>query len=160
MRTWPLPLGAMCLPASRNGRGPQGLRPIAAKPSTGWRHRMVLSAAKSPFPIRNRCRSMREKRKARAMLPGRTTEHPWRVPVVQIVQTEVPETGLHVDLVADEKVRADIAMLAGLTALPRFDASFDVTLHGRKGLHVIGRVSAIVGQTCGVTLEPIENEID
>jgi hypothetical protein len=103
---------------------------------------------------------MREKRKERIeriVPPGRTTDHSWRVP---LVQTEVPETGLHVDLVADEKVRADIAGLAGLAALPRLAASFDVTLHGRKGLHVIGRVSATVGQTCGVTLEPIENEID
>jgi hypothetical protein len=100
---------------------------------------------------------MREKRKARAIAPRRTTGHPWRAP---IVQTEVPETGLHVDLVADERVRADIARLAGLAALPRLDASFDVTPHGRRGLHVIGRVLATVGQTCGVTLEPIENEIN
>jgi hypothetical protein len=27
-------------------------------------------------------------------------------------------------------------------------------------LHVVGRVSATVGQTCVVTLEPLENEID
>jgi uncharacterized metal-binding protein YceD (DUF177 family) len=108
---------------------------------------------------------MREKRKERAkesakerpVPPGRTTEHPWRA---LVVDTEVPETGLHVDLTADEKLRADIARLAGLAALPRLDASFDVTRHGRSGLHVIGRVSATVGQTCGVTLEPIENEID
>jgi hypothetical protein len=100
---------------------------------------------------------MREKRRGKARPPGRTTGQPWRVPVVQ---TEVPETGLHVDLAADAKVRAGIARLAGLAALPRLDASFDVTRHGRSGLHVIGRVSATVGQTCGVTLEPIENEIN
>jgi uncharacterized metal-binding protein YceD (DUF177 family) len=89
--------------------------------------------------------------------PERAPGQPWRIPVLQ---TEVPATGLHVDLAADAKVRADIARLAGLTAVPRLEASFDVTRHGRSGLHVIGRVSATVGQICGVTLEPIENEID
>ena len=101
---------------------------------------------------------MGEKRqKVRAGPPERTPEQPWRIPVVQ---ADVPETGLHVDLAADEKVRADIARLSGLRALPRLEASFDVTRHGRTGLHVVGRVSATVAQTCGVTLEPIENEID
>jgi uncharacterized metal-binding protein YceD (DUF177 family) len=72
----------------------------------------------------------------------------------------VPETGRHLDLAANPQARAAIAKLAGLAALPRLTASFDVTLHGRHGLHVVGRVSATVGQTCVVTLEPIENEID
>jgi hypothetical protein len=31
---------------------------------------------------------------------------------------------------------------------------------GRDGLNVSGRVSATVGQTCVVTLEPIESEVD
>src|SRR4029450_6299442 len=48
----------------------------------------------------------------------------------------------------------------GLTALPRLEASFDVMPHGRGGLHVVGQVSATVGQTCVVTLEPLQNEID
>jgi Large ribosomal RNA subunit accumulation protein YceD len=77
-----------------------------------------------------------------------------------VAQAEVPEAGLRVDLVADERVRAGIAQLAGLVALPRFDAGFDLTRHGRGGLHVIGRISATVGQICGVTLEPIKNEVD
>jgi uncharacterized metal-binding protein YceD (DUF177 family) len=99
---------------------------------------------------------MREKRKARAIAPSRTSGHPWRV---RVAQTDVPDTGLHVELAADEKVRADIAILAGVAALPRLDATFDVTRQGRNGLHVVGRVSATVGQICGVTLEPMENEI-
>ena len=100
---------------------------------------------------------MREKCKARAIAPSRTRGHPWRV---RIAQTEVPDTGLHLDLAADEKVRVDMAMLAGVAALPRLDATFDVTRHGRGGLHVIGQVSATVVQICGVTLEPVENEIN
>src|SRR5712691_219169 len=66
----------------------------------------------------------------------RTSERPWSVPL------------------------AAIARLAGLAALPRLEASFDVTPRGRGGLHVIGRVSATVGQLCVVTLEPIENEVE
>jgi len=82
---------------------------------------------------------------------------PWRVPVVQ---TDVSESGLHLDLAADEKVRGEIARLADLPALPRLEASFDVTRHGRSGLHVVGWVSATVDQICGVTLEPMQNEIN
>jgi len=44
--------------------------------------------------------------------------------------------------------------------LPRFEASFDVTRRGSGGLHVIGSVSATVGQTCVVTLEPLANEVE
>jgi hypothetical protein len=81
----------------------------------------------------------------------------WSVP---LAASEVPESGRHVELAADEAARAAVARLAGLAALPRLDASFDVTPHGRGGLHVLGRVSATVGQTCVVTLEPVTNEID
>ena len=72
----------------------------------------------------------------------------------------VPETGRHVDLVADEKTRAAVAESIGLRALPRLAARFDVSRRGREDLRVVGRVSATVGQTCVVTLEPIDNEID
>jgi uncharacterized metal-binding protein YceD (DUF177 family) len=74
--------------------------------------------------------------------------------------SEVPETGRRYDLVADAHTRAAVARLAGLDALPRFEAAFDVTLYGRSGLHVVGRVCATVGQTCVVTLDPVENRID
>ena len=81
----------------------------------------------------------------------------WSVP---LAISDVPESGRHLDLVADRQTRAAVAKHAGLSALPRLAASFDVTLHGRGGLHVVGRVSATVGQTCVVTLVPLENEID
>jgi hypothetical protein len=84
-------------------------------------------------------------------------ERPWSVP---LALHEVPETGRHVELAADARARAAIAKLAGLRDLPRLCAAFDVALHGGDGLRVNGRVSATVGQTCVVTLEPIENEID
>jgi hypothetical protein len=87
----------------------------------------------------------------------RMSERLWSVP---LALSDVPESGRHFDLVANEQARSAVAKHTGLAALPRLEASFDVTLHGRGGLHVVGRVSATVGQTCVITLEPLENEID
>ena len=84
-------------------------------------------------------------------------EQPWSVPVAI---HDVPEIGRSFSLVADERTRAAIAKLAGLRTLSRLEVAFDVALEGRDGLHVTGRVSATVGQTCVVTLEPIENEVE
>jgi hypothetical protein len=82
---------------------------------------------------------------------------PWRVP---LAVEDVPiEASRHLTLSADADVRAAIAQMAGLRDLPRLEASFDVTRHGDDGLHVVGRVSATVGQNCVVTLEPVVNEI-
>jgi hypothetical protein len=81
---------------------------------------------------------------------------PWHVPVAV---EEVPETGLHFDLAADAFVRAAVAKVAGLRELPRFEANFDVTRRG-AGLHVVGSISATVGQNCVVTLEPLANEVE
>jgi predicted PhzF superfamily epimerase YddE/YHI9 len=81
---------------------------------------------------------------------------PWHVPVRL---EDVPETGLHLDLAADEQVRAGLARLAGVVDMPRLEAVLDVVRHG-NGLRATGRVSATVGQTCVVTLEPVENEVD
>jgi uncharacterized metal-binding protein YceD (DUF177 family) len=83
-------------------------------------------------------------------------EQPWHVPVRL---DDVPETGLHLDLVADHQVRAGLASLAGVLDVPRLEAAIDVARHG-NGLRATGRVTATVGQTCVVTLEPMENEVD
>jgi|SRR5581483_11431090 len=80
---------------------------------------------------------------------------PWRVPVVA---ETVPEAGAHFDLAADEAVRAAVARVAGLRDLPRLAATFDVARRG-EGLHVTGTISATVGQSCVVTLEPLANEV-
>lgn len=81
---------------------------------------------------------------------------PWHVPVRL---EDVPETGLHLALVAEAPVRAGLAAIGGVTGMPRLEAAFDVLRHG-SGLRVTGRVSATVEQTCVVTLEPVENEVD
>ncbi len=86
-----------------------------------------------------------------------TSEQVWSVPVAI---HEVPDTGRSFALVADERTRAAIAERAGLRSLPRLEATFDVALRGRDGMHVTGRVTATIGQTCVVTLEPMESEVD
>jgi uncharacterized metal-binding protein YceD (DUF177 family) len=85
------------------------------------------------------------------------TERPWSVP---IRIEDVPEEGTRISLSADDNTRAAIAALAGLSSLPRLEATFEVTPHSRGGLRVTGEVLATVGQTCVVTLEPVENEVE
>jgi hypothetical protein len=81
---------------------------------------------------------------------------PWHIP---IAVEEIAETGQHFDFIADAPARAAIAKLAALRDLPRFEANFDVTRRG-CGLHVVGSISATVGQNCVVTLEPLANEVE
>jgi len=80
----------------------------------------------------------------------------WRVPVAI---AEVPEAGRHVHLDAPEAARHEIATLAGLRTLDSLAADFDVT-HRGDGLRVRGVVRARVGQTCVVTLEPLDNTVE
>jgi hypothetical protein len=82
-------------------------------------------------------------------------KRPWSISVG--IET-VPDKGAHFDISADDNARAAIAALTNLRALNRLEASFDVTRRDR-GLHVVGEISATVGQVCVVTLEPVENEI-
>ena len=82
---------------------------------------------------------------------------PWRVPVVV---AQIPETGLHRVFEAGEDVRAAMAAIAGLRDIMSAAASFDLKLQSGGRVHVTGTVRARVGQTCVVTLDPVENEID
>ena len=72
---------------------------------------------------------------------------------------DIPDTGLHLEIEAPAAARAELAELAGVRDLPRLAAVFDLTRQG-AGVHVSGQVSAKVGQTCVVTLEPIENAVE
>jgi uncharacterized metal-binding protein YceD (DUF177 family) len=85
------------------------------------------------------------------------SNRPWSVPVRL---DEVPETGLHLDIEADAGARAAVTAAAGVNEVSQLTAGFDVARHGRDGLRVVGTVSARVCQTCVVTLEPVENEIE
>lgn len=82
-------------------------------------------------------------------------EPPWSVP---IVMDDIPETGQHVVLEAPEAVRNALAEACGLRTLLSLIARFDLGKQGRS-VRVNGEVDARVGQTCVVTLEPIENEV-
>jgi uncharacterized metal-binding protein YceD (DUF177 family) len=88
-----------------------------------------------------------------------TTEKsdPWRVP---IVVAQIPETGLHRDIDADPAVRQAVADVGGLREVLLVQASFDLTPTSGGRFHVAGHVRARIGQTCVVTLEDIENDID
>jgi uncharacterized metal-binding protein YceD (DUF177 family) len=88
-----------------------------------------------------------------------TTEKPdpWRVPVAV---AQIPETGLHRDLEADQAIRNAVADVGGLREVLSVQASFDVTPMSGGRFQVAGHVRARVGQTCVVTLEEIENDID
>lgn len=84
-------------------------------------------------------------------------ELPWSFP---IVVAQVPESGLHQVLDTTAAQRERLAAVAGVNAVPQAEASFDV-VHAADGrVHVIGRVRARVEQTCVVTLDPVENEVD
>jgi len=89
------------------------------------------------------------------MTPKIASKIPWSVPVRR---DDVPETGLHRELVADEATRRAVAAVAGVKALPRLQASFDLSRQG-NGLKLAGEVSATVEQTCVVTLEPMTTDV-
>jgi hypothetical protein len=82
---------------------------------------------------------------------------PWRVP---IAVAQIPDTGLHRDLEADQATRNAVADVGGLREVLSVQASFDVTPKRGGRFHVSGYVRARIGQTCVVTLEEIESEID
>ena len=84
-------------------------------------------------------------------------ERPWSA-VVRL--DEVGEAGRYVELEASEATRAALATPAGVDAVERVVATFDLARRGRDGLRVSGGVRATVRQTCVVTLEPVVNEID
>ncbi len=81
---------------------------------------------------------------------------PWSVPVTL---DQISDGGLHRAIEAPEAVRLAIAALAGLRDVPELHAAFDLSKSGSR-VHVTGSVHGRVGQTCVVTLEPMETVID
>lgn len=82
---------------------------------------------------------------------------PWRSPVIV---AQIPETGLHRQLAATAVERQGLAELAGLRDVIAAEASFDIVPKSGGRVQVTGRVRGRIGQTCVVTLDPIENDID
>jgi uncharacterized metal-binding protein YceD (DUF177 family) len=86
-----------------------------------------------------------------------TGPDPWRAPVIV---AQIPDTGVHRELEASAAERQAMADLAGLRDVLSAHAEFDVEPKSGGRVQVTGRVQARVGQTCVVTLDPIESEID
>ena len=84
------------------------------------------------------------------------SEIPWSEPVVV---ADLREDGLQRTIEAGTAEREQIARFVGLRDLPRLSAHFVLTTVG-EDVRVEGHVSAVVGQTCVVTLERVENTID
>jgi uncharacterized metal-binding protein YceD (DUF177 family) len=80
----------------------------------------------------------------------------WSVPVAV---ENIPDSGLHIEIKAPAATRAALAELAAVRDLPELAAVFNLTRQG-EGVHVAGQVSGRVGQSCVVTLEPIESQVD
>lgn len=89
--------------------------------------------------------------------PMPDSSHPWSFPVLV---TQLPEAGLHQVLEANPAQRSLLAATAGVNAVLEAKASFDVFPEAGGRVHVSGTVQARVGQTCGVSLEPIENDVE
>ena len=83
--------------------------------------------------------------------------HPWSVPLAVI---QIPDTGLARDIEASAAERDAIARLGQLPGVAFAKASLVVTPIGNGHVHVVGRVQGRVTQTCVVTLDPIESDLD
>lgn len=81
----------------------------------------------------------------------------WSVPVAV---AEVPEHGLDREIEADAAARAAIAAAAGLRDVTSLLAEFHVSPMAGGCYRVEGHVSAVVGQNCVVTLEPLDSAIE
>jgi len=81
---------------------------------------------------------------------------PWRAPVIV---GQIPEIGLTRELQADPATRAAMADIAGLREIVSARAVFDLKPESGGRVHVTGKLAARIGQTCVVTLEPIESDI-
>jgi len=72
----------------------------------------------------------------------------------------VGEAGLRLKWPASEAECAALAELDGLVALRDLLVVAEASRRGKEGLYVKGRVTAVVTQTCVVTLEPFETAVD
>jgi len=82
---------------------------------------------------------------------------PWSVPVTV---AQIPEAGLHRDIEAGAAAREAMAEVAGLREILSARAALDVTPKSGGRVHVAGHVRARIGQTCVVSLDPIDSDID
>jgi uncharacterized metal-binding protein YceD (DUF177 family) len=78
----------------------------------------------------------------------------------RVVRVEpLPRDGIEMDIEADATEREKLAALNGLPAIAHFSASFRIK-KWMRGVEVEGELSARVTQTCVVSLEPFEIDIE
>lgn len=82
---------------------------------------------------------------------------PWSFP---ILVTQLPEAGLHQELEATPDQRSLIAAVAGVNAVLQAVATLEVTPDIEGRVNVSGKVRARVEQTCVVSLDPFQNDIE
>jgi uncharacterized metal-binding protein YceD (DUF177 family) len=82
---------------------------------------------------------------------------PWSFPVAV---AQLPEAGLHQVLEAGAAQRQLLADAAGVNAVLRATATFDVVREADGRVNVTGNVQARVEQACVVSLDPVENDVD
>lgn len=73
---------------------------------------------------------------------------------------QIPEAGLHQVLETSAAQRSLIAAAAGVNAVLQATATFEVVPEVGGRISVTGNVRARVVQTCVVSLEPVENDLD
>ncbi|MEO1748066.1 MAG: DUF177 domain-containing protein, partial [Pseudomonadota bacterium] len=86
-------------------------------------------------------------------LEGSPISHPLNV-------STLPTKGRTVVIEPDEAACAQLAKEMGLLSVSNLRAEVTVTRWQRDGVRLSGPLQAKVGQTCVVTLEPLENLID
>lgn len=84
-------------------------------------------------------------------------DFPWSFPVAV---AQLPEAGLQQALETTAAQRELIAAAAGVNAVLQATAAFEVLPEAGGRVNVTGNVRARVEQTCVVSLDPVENDID
>lgn len=98
--------------------------------------------------------------KSRKPGPGDTAAKFGPGPLTRVLAVEtVPETGLDIEVCANETERAALADAFGLVAVQKFEARFHVRKQGPERYAVSGVLHALVTQNCGISLEPFEASV-
>lgn len=84
-------------------------------------------------------------------------DHPWSF---LLAVAQLPDAGLQQTLEPTPAQRDLIAAAVGVNAVTHVKATIEVVPSVGGRINVTGRVQARVGQTCVVTLDPIESDVD
>jgi uncharacterized metal-binding protein YceD (DUF177 family) len=87
---------------------------------------------------------------------AKETQNAWSVP---LAIEDIPEAGLHLEIEAPGPALDTLTALASVRGIKNLYGTFDVTRRG-AGIHVYGTVKAQVAQTCVISLEPVESEVN